>query len=453
AEQWSRHPFARDSAPFILRKMGDGSGPTLLVIGGIQGDEPGGFSAAALLASHYRILSGNVWVVPDLNFPSILERHRGIFGDMNRKFAALDPGDPEFATIKAIKAVLLSEPVDLVLNLHDGSGFYRPTWEDALRNPKRWGQSVIIDQEEMEAPGFNMLFETAGFVESEVNRALLDPVHRYHTYNTLTAEGNKEMAKTLSWFAVCNGKPAFGIEASKEVSTEYRAYYHLNVIEAFMRRMDIAFERDFPLNPAGVTGALNSGLALTAFEGRLALELDNVRPVLNHVPFKIKAAPEERASKPLLALVPDKRRGDWRVAYGNRTLTRLNPDYMEFDDSLTHVDLLVDGQPQRAAMGEVVNVARSFKVQELEGYRVNAIGAQKELKGTEAGVLLKHADFMPRFSLDKNATLFRVELYKGKAFAGMLLVRFGDGPHRPGPAFPESKPLTATQGRESDLGL
>ena len=448
------YPFARASDPFLLRKLGSGHGPTLLVLGGIQGDEPGGFSAAALLATHYRIRTGSVWVVPDLNFPSILQRHRGLFGDMNRKFAAIDSKDPEFDTITRIKNLLLNEQVDLILNLHDGSGFYRPVWEDALHNPKRWGQSVIIDQASMDAPRFNSLFETAGLVESEVNQTLLEPGHRYHTYNTLTAQGNVEMAKTLSWFAVRNGKPAFGIEASKEFGTEYRAYYHLNVVEAFMRRMGIEYEREFELSPAGVMGALNSGLALSAFDGRLVLELDDARPVLHHVPFKKNAAPAERISKPLLALVKEKERGAWRVAYGNRTVTRLNPDYLDFDDSLSHVEVVLDGQKRRVALGEALPVQQSFLVKGLDGYRVNAIGAQKEVNGTEADVELTRADFLPRFSVDKKASLFRVEIYKGKAFAGMLLLRFTDGPHNDSPLHDKTeRPLTAEEGAESDLGM
>ena len=53
---------------FTLHRLGTGN-PALLVVGGIQGDEPGGFSAASLLVTHYRITSGSVWVVPNLNFP------------------------------------------------------------------------------------------------------------------------------------------------------------------------------------------------------------------------------------------------------------------------------------------------------------------------------------------------------------------------------------------------
>ena len=57
--------------------------PVVLVVGGIQGDEPGGFSAATLLTTNYTIRKGVLWVVPNLNFPSIIKRSRGLYGDMN----------------------------------------------------------------------------------------------------------------------------------------------------------------------------------------------------------------------------------------------------------------------------------------------------------------------------------------------------------------------------------
>lgn len=82
---------------FSLHKIESGiPGPTLLVIGGIQGDEPGGFTAASMLVTNYKIQAGSIWVVPNLNFKSIIKRSRGIHGDMNRKFNVLSKKDPEF---------------------------------------------------------------------------------------------------------------------------------------------------------------------------------------------------------------------------------------------------------------------------------------------------------------------------------------------------------------------
>ena len=119
---------------FTLTAHGSGEGPTVLIVGGIQGDEPGGFSAAALLATHYRYDGGTVLVIPNLNFPSIIKRSRGLHGDMNRKFAALRESDPEYATVRRLQSIITRPEIDLVLNLHDGSGFYRPAWESPTHN-------------------------------------------------------------------------------------------------------------------------------------------------------------------------------------------------------------------------------------------------------------------------------------------------------------------------------
>jgi hypothetical protein len=74
---------------FSLHKMESGKGDTLLIIGGIHGNEPGGYFAPSLFLSRYKIEHGNVWVVPNLNFDSIVANQRGVYGDMNRKFAVI----------------------------------------------------------------------------------------------------------------------------------------------------------------------------------------------------------------------------------------------------------------------------------------------------------------------------------------------------------------------------
>ncbi len=418
-----------------------------MVIGGIQGDEPGGFSAASLLVTGYTITKGQVWVVPNLNFPSIIERSRGRAGDMNRKFAHIEEKDPDYRTVKRIQEIILDPAVDLVLNLHDGSGFYRPTHINAIMNPKRWGQCVIIDQQAMNAPAFGNLAEMAQTAADEANKRLLHADHRYHLRNTKTSEGDKEMEKSLSYFAVRNGKPAFGVEASKNFTTEFRGYYHLAILESFMTQMGIAFERHFPHTPKGVQYAINNGMGLSLCGNRVILPLDNIRPTLSYVPLRKNAALEPAGTSPLLAVVDDGK-GRWKVAYGNRVLTRLSPEYLDFDESLKELDMVVDGKTVTVALGSTVTASASFMVKGRPGYRVNAIGARKEKKdGSECDVVLRRNDFTPRFSVDKNGALYRVEVYKGKAFAGMILVRFG----APAPSARET--MTAVKGPESSLGF
>ena len=44
----------------LIKKENNDSNTTLLVIGGIHGDEPGGYFAASILSTHYKINSKNL---------------------------------------------------------------------------------------------------------------------------------------------------------------------------------------------------------------------------------------------------------------------------------------------------------------------------------------------------------------------------------------------------------
>ena len=439
----------RPDLEFSFHRLGPGGGATLLVVGGIQGDEPGGFSAASLLATNYKVTSGQVWVVPNLNFPSIVMRNRGTFGDMNRKFAHVSPSDPDYPAVKTIQEIIRAPEVDVILNLHDGSGFYRPSNEGPLHNPNRWGQCVIIDQVCLDVNlRFGQLEDMANNAIEDANRSLLDDEHRYHLRNTETRKGDKEMEKSLSYFAVRHNKPAFGVEASKTFTTEHRTYYHIQILESFMRQMGIKFERKFTLTPDGVRDAINNDVGIALYNDRLFLTLDNVRPNLTFVPMKKNAPVDLRGTSPLLALLQEKKNSTWRVAYGNRTLTRISPQYLDFDETLSFVETVQDGKTISVPVGSSVVVSDTFLIRKMQGFRVNAIGALKEkADGSECDVVLRKKDFLPRYSVDKDATTYRVEIYKDKAFAGMVLVRFG----KPAPSARET--MTATKGPESDFGF
>lgn len=415
---------------FTLHKLESGKpGKTLLVVGGIQGDEPGGFTTAALVISQYRITSGSVWVVPNLNFPSIIKNSRGIYGDMNRKFEDLDPSDPEYETIVKIKKIITDERVDAIVHLHDGSGFYRPDREDPLRCPERWGQCVVIDEERTGEPRYLELAALADRVVSRVNTGLYDPEHVYHVKNTLTRKKDtvmaKEMAKTLTYYAINNGKPAFGIEASKEFPTAMRSYYHLRAVEGFMDELGIGFERRFPLTAEGVDQAANSNVALSFYNNKIFFDLADARSRLGYVPFKKDAAVEYVPSNPLMAVVGG---GDaYRIYYGNRNLTELEPAYFEYDDTERDLAMVVDGTPRTVPFGRIVSVGKSFAVADRAECRVNIIGFSKPGKVSESGTPVRREDVMDRFSVDKAGRVYRVEVYKKERFAGMVLVRFEDG--------------------------
>lgn len=432
-----------------LKGESDSDGPVILVVGGIQGDEPGGFSAASLLVTNYKVTKGQVWVVPSLNLPSMVSRNRGIYGDMNRKFANIAQNDPDLQVVSRIKELILHPRVSLVLNLHDGSGFYSPTDEGPRRNPRRWGQSLIIDQANLAGPDSTNLQQMGLIALAHANANLVSREHRMNLHNTRTSDGNKEMEKTLSYFAVRNGKAAFGLEASKDFTTEYRAYYHLLMIESLFEQNGIEFTRNFPLAPSGVLQALNNGVSLAMWDNRVVLPLENVRKSISMLPMRKGLEFSAQPSKPIMAVL--RAQSGYQVHYGNRLLTQVRPLFMDFDTSLNELDLVVDGQPRSVHLGEIVTVNSDFLVPEIKGFRVNAIGAQRgdpKRNGCESDVKLAKKDFIPGYSVDNSANIYRVELYKDEAFAGMVLVQFG----QPQTQTAGSKPSGANQHRLAGNG-
>ncbi len=102
-------PLLASDFDFYRQSGGERSGPTLLVIGGIDGgDEPGGFHAAATLITHYQIQRGHLWIVPNLNVAAIIKRQRG--GKMNLKFASLAKSDSYYDEVSAIKEIITNPP-------------------------------------------------------------------------------------------------------------------------------------------------------------------------------------------------------------------------------------------------------------------------------------------------------------------------------------------------------
>ena len=403
----------------LIKKESEISEPTLLIIGGIQGDEPGGFNAAAILSTRYTIKSGNVWIVPNLNFYSIIKRSRGPYGDMNRKFAALNKNDPEYEAVQRIKSIITDDQVDLILNLHDGSGFYRPEYVDKQHSPHRWGQSCIIDQETMKAPQYGNLKSIADFITNRVNGALLKEEHRFHVHNTKTREGDKEMEKTLTYYAINNGKPAFANEGSKEFSTQYRVYYHLLAVEAYMDYMGIEYERHFPLTPDGIKTVINDEYQVTLFE-KITLPTKGIRNTLKYIPTD-KEKTLFSSDNPLICAV--KEGNSYKIHYGNRSIASLSPQFFIYDDSLESVEVEIDGDKEAVVPGAIISVDKYFKILSKDGYRVNVIGYSNSKK-IETGIKIYKKRMPKRFSVDKEGTIFRVEVYKGKKFSAMFLVKF-----------------------------
>ena len=411
--------------PFTLHKLKSNvPGPTLLVVGGIQGDEPGGFTAASLLVTDYQVSRGEIWVVPNLNFESIIKRSRGVHGDMNRKFLDIARDDPEFHSISKIKGIITANEVDMVLNLHDGSGFYNPQHIDKDENPRRWGQSIVIDQSIIDSERFGNLENIANSVITRTNSRNRSTRENFHLKNTHTSMGDKEMEKTLTYFAIRNGKAAMGVEASKSYPTARRIFNHLRFVESMLDQIGIHYQRDFQLSAKVIKQKLGRDIKLAMFENKIFYDFDKARKNINYVPIKKQSSLQFRTNNPLVAI--DDSTEHLKVRYGNRSVTTLNPQYFDYDHSLSEVSMDIDGRLTRVSTGTQVAVEDEFMVHPIPGQRVNIIGFRKAGQRDESGLKVRRSEIASRFSVDNDAQKFRVEFYRKEKYSGMILLDFSD---------------------------
>lgn len=227
----------------VYRIFGKEPGNTLLLIGGIQGDEPGGFLSADLYAD-FTLAKGNLIVVPRANFQSIVLNRRKINEDMNRKFDENPTQNYETKIVSILKQ-LISES-DCMLNLHDGSGFFSETWENSQRNPMKYGQSLIADCEKHIHPKTGKILKLGVMARSvihEMNQDITNPDHHFHFNNHRTnhkTSKHKEQRKSATYYAIFNcGIPAFGVETSKSLPLELKVRHHNLAINGFMKRLKV----------------------------------------------------------------------------------------------------------------------------------------------------------------------------------------------------------------------
>ena len=108
-------------------------GPMLLVLGGVHGNEPGGWMAADGIAE-WEPARGSLLVAPRANVTaiSLFERTTDALGDLNRLYPGSFDAELPMARMAAhIVDVARRYEVDVVLDLHESWGFYAERGENA----------------------------------------------------------------------------------------------------------------------------------------------------------------------------------------------------------------------------------------------------------------------------------------------------------------------------------
>ncbi|MDY3199628.1 MAG: M99 family carboxypeptidase catalytic domain-containing protein [Arcobacter sp.] len=415
--------FAANKDFTLYKKEGNIKGNTLLIIGGIHGDEPGGYFAPAFLQKHYKIKKGNVWIVPNINADSIIANKRGLYNDMNRKFSVIEKDDPDYLVVNKIKKIILDKKVDLVLNLHDGHGFFRKNYENAIFNPNAWGQATIIDQEKINGlEKFGNLDEIATKVNNALNNdKLFQDFHSFGVKNTETKFKDEQMQLSLTFFAVTHNKPAFAIETSKNITDlAHKVIYQLKSIEEFMKVMNIEFERDFDVNNYEEVSKKLFDFGKVRINNNMIFDLSDIKKTTRFVPLK-----NDKNDFKFEHILADTKFIDnrYEIYIGNLKVSDFYPQIFPIAEYKKDIKIEVDGKIINTKFAEEVNIKENFKILKTD-FRVNIIGFSKTGVESEDDILVKKSDILDNYSVDNGKTKYRVEFYKDGKFYGMIILNF-----------------------------
>ncbi|MBW2562408.1 MAG: hypothetical protein JRE40_16380, partial [Deltaproteobacteria bacterium] len=127
--------------------------------------------------------------------------------------------------------------------------FYRDVWQSEMKNPARYGQSIIVDCEDyrdLNTDNVIALGRMAKSAISEINDQIDNPDHFFHFNNHRTQapdSSHPEQRKSATYYALYEcGIPAFGIETSKSLPLETRIYHHNIAVNSFMKMFGITPE-------------------------------------------------------------------------------------------------------------------------------------------------------------------------------------------------------------------
>lgn len=448
----------------IYKIYGKKPAETLMLIGGIQGNEPGGFLSADLYAD-MSLLKGNLIVVPRSNFYSILLNHRGPHGDMNRKFA----NNPEKMSMDDKIVSILKELIaesDYLLNLHDGSGYYYPKYISRWRNPRAFGQSIIADCEEYTIPGQNKVLklgDMARKVVNEINQEITNDLHKFHFNNTRTDEPDskhREQLKSATYYALTKHHiPAFGIETSKFLpSIDLKVRYHNLAINAFMKLFGI-----FPEQPGLFLDKPELKYLVVSLNGQIPIVVKNKQTLNIMAGDNINIAHVEANYKRGLSVdilgygsLNDFRK-DFSI-YKNtsliirkdnnvfaqipirvskkRTVSLIRPGQIN-QPTANHFIVEVNGRKQLLKNGEILDVVRGDLLKIItilpeslareQDVCVNFkgfVGNWKNNTGEDRGYLIDTGrDLLARYSLYGQRKVYKIVASQGKDILGEMPVR------------------------------
>lgn len=194
------------------------SGPTVVVVGGMHGDEPAGYMAARRLAG-IRPVRGRLIVIPEANRLGVQAgtRNGSHPGDLNRDFPRSKSDTADSVLAESIWALMTSVRPDYLFDLHEGYDFHKV-------NASSVGQSLIYYPTGDAA-------SLAQAMQAAVNAGISQPKHRF---SLLRYPVKGSLARAAG---IVLGTKAMILETSRKQSLEDRIAQHVTMVRAALERL------------------------------------------------------------------------------------------------------------------------------------------------------------------------------------------------------------------------
>jgi len=202
--------------------IGPENGRSIIVEGGIHGDEIAGTIAIEALLPEIEITKGRVIWLPQMNKPAYQATKRFINVDLNKVF----PGDRNKKAYEHSLAAELFQWVgeqnaDVVLTLHESRYLHDGT------NPKTFGQTIVY--------GVKPMPPLLQSVLNELNHEMDDPRHKFYSnYFPIATSSTEQFVDNF-------GLEGFCAETWRGFKLETRVQLQRELILAFLNQMNIEY--------------------------------------------------------------------------------------------------------------------------------------------------------------------------------------------------------------------
>lgn len=206
---------------FVLH--GEAPGPTVLIQGGIHGDEPAGTYALEAMLKTITIRNGTLIVIPRLNAPALEEERRYIHHDLNRSFGDPDRRRPyEYALANDLVAFARTLKLDYMVTLHEAHWLFDPAVARSL------GQTLCYGVQPEPALLDDWL--------KRLNAGVTAPQQRFNAkYFPIPTSSTEVMVAELKL------KGGFCVETWRNLPLDRRIAYQRAAVETFLQTVGIDY--------------------------------------------------------------------------------------------------------------------------------------------------------------------------------------------------------------------